>query len=624
MTILAALTRGNIANYVHALFLVYILLIFVYILLNLLFSFGVRLPYSRWSDAMHDFLRDVCEPYLRIFRRFIPPIGMFDLSPMIAIIVLYFVADDRRQRDPRLMRTSASMVTQPAATSSPASLRAMASRAPAWSRRSWSGARSADQAARDRAGITRRRPAEVPARRSQLVHVQQQRRGVQVPLRRRGARARVHVRGARACCSAYFARHPTRPWLWLPTGPARRRRDRQPARPDRARRRDRLHQAARTGPRSTSPTCRSRSACSRCCGCWRASRRSGERLGGRDLRAGCPARTAAGTRLDRFLAGPLGSRARAQALIDAGHVRVDGRPRPKRHLVQRGEPIEVDDVADDARAAVAMPSAAGVSSRSPTRTSTCWWSTSPRGWSCTRPAATGRDARAGAGADGRPAARSRGARGSSTGSTATPRVCSSSPRTTTVHRTLKALLAARRLRREYLALVDGHPPARTGTIDAPIGRHRRERVLMSIDTDEPREARTHFEIERLLPRATLLRVVLDTGRTHQIRVHMAAIGHPVCGDPQYGTAGRYGLERQFLHAARLAFEHPVTGERDRRALAAARRSWRRWRVRQRPSSWRSALPEAARNRRRGGPSKAAPPYVANRATGGRGREVRPA
>ena len=72
---------------------------------------------------------------------------------------------------------------------------------------------------------------------------------------------------------------------------------------------------------------------------------------------------------------------------------------------------------------------------------------------------------------------------------------------------------------------------------------------MSIDTDEPREARTHFELERLLPSATLLRVVLETGRTHQIRVHMAAIGHPVCGDPQYGAPRRYGLERQFLHAA---------------------------------------------------------------------------
>ena len=105
-----------------------------------------------------------------------------------------------------------------------------------------------------------------------------------------------------------------------------------------------------------------------------------------------------------------------------------------------------------------------------------------------------------------------------------------------VHRALKALLAARGLRREYLALVDGRPEARSGTIDAPIGRHRRDRVLMSIDSDEPREARTHFEIERLLPHATLLRVVLETGRTHQIRVHMAAIGHPVCGRSPVRTA----------------------------------------------------------------------------------------
>jgi YggT family protein len=86
-----AITRVDIANYVNALFEVYILLIFVYILMNLMFSFGVRLPFARWSDAFLSFLRDVCEPYLRIFRRFIPPIGMFDFTPMIAILVLYFL-----------------------------------------------------------------------------------------------------------------------------------------------------------------------------------------------------------------------------------------------------------------------------------------------------------------------------------------------------------------------------------------------------------------------------------------------------------------------------------------------------------------------------------------------------
>jgi YggT family protein len=86
-----ASTRGAIANYVDALFTVYILLIFVYILLNLLFSFGVRLPYARWSDVLVGFVRDVSEPYLRIFRRIIPPIGMIDLTPMIAILVLIIV-----------------------------------------------------------------------------------------------------------------------------------------------------------------------------------------------------------------------------------------------------------------------------------------------------------------------------------------------------------------------------------------------------------------------------------------------------------------------------------------------------------------------------------------------------
>jgi YggT family protein len=83
--------RATVANYVEALFGVYIALIFLYILLNLLFSFGMRMPYSRWSDALLNFLRDVAEPYLKVFRRFIPPIGAFDFSPMIAIIVLYIV-----------------------------------------------------------------------------------------------------------------------------------------------------------------------------------------------------------------------------------------------------------------------------------------------------------------------------------------------------------------------------------------------------------------------------------------------------------------------------------------------------------------------------------------------------
>jgi 23S rRNA pseudouridine1911/1915/1917 synthase len=128
------------------------------------------------------------------------------------------------------------------------------------------------------------------------------------------------------------------------------------------------------------------------------------------------------------------------------------------------------------------------------------------------------------------------------------------------HRLLQRALAARRIAREYLALVEGRPPARSGTIEAPIGRDPRVRTRKAVGGDFPREARTHFTLERAFPEYSLLRVRLDTGRTHQIRVHLQAIGHPVAGDPEYGTPGLLGLERQFLHAVRLAFEHPFTGE----------------------------------------------------------------
>jgi 23S rRNA pseudouridine1911/1915/1917 synthase len=108
--------------------------------------------------------------------------------------------------------------------------------------------------------------------------------------------------------------------------------------------------------------------------------------------------------------------------------------------------------------------------------------------------------------------------------------------------------------------VDGLPPARSGTIEAPIGRHPRIRTRMAVGGTAPREARTHFTLERSLEGVSLLRLRLDTGRTHQIRVHLQAIDHPVCGDPEYGTSGTLGLTRQFLHATRLAFPHPITGE----------------------------------------------------------------
>jgi 23S rRNA pseudouridine1911/1915/1917 synthase len=129
------------------------------------------------------------------------------------------------------------------------------------------------------------------------------------------------------------------------------------------------------------------------------------------------------------------------------------------------------------------------------------------------------------------------------------------------HRRLQAALGDRLIEREYAALVEGRPPARSGTIEAPVGRDPRVRTRMAVGGASPREARTHFVLERALEGTSLLALRLETGRTHQIRVHLQAIGHPVCGDPEYGTAGMLGLERQFLHARRLAFDHPITGER---------------------------------------------------------------
>jgi 23S rRNA pseudouridine1911/1915/1917 synthase len=128
-------------------------------------------------------------------------------------------------------------------------------------------------------------------------------------------------------------------------------------------------------------------------------------------------------------------------------------------------------------------------------------------------------------------------------------------------RELGRQMRRREITREYVALVHGRPSARAGRIEAPIGRDR-GKGRMAVDGTGAKPAITHFEVAELLPATTLLTVTLGTGRTHQIRVHLEAIGHPVVGDPQYCPAAseRYGLQRQFLHAARLVFEHPLTGE----------------------------------------------------------------
>ena len=264
-----------------------------------------------------------------------------------------------------------------------------------------------------------------------------------------------------------------------------------------------------------------------------------------------------GERLDALLAGHLGSRTRAQRLITAGQVLVDGAPARKGHKVRGGEVLDVDE--GDVREPMDLGDGP------PAPHEVVWEDEhllvvdKPAGV-VVHPAAghesgTLVQALAGRAAGGDPMR---------------PGVVHRLDRDTSgllvlardeaTHAALQKALRERRITREYLALVDGRPPARAGTIDAPLGRDRRVRTRMSSDTDNPRAAITHFETERAFEDATLLRVTLETGRTHQIRAHLLAIGNPVAGDPEYGRAGRFGLGRQFLHAARLAFAHPATGE----------------------------------------------------------------
>jgi len=267
----------------------------------------------------------------------------------------------------------------------------------------------------------------------------------------------------------------------------------------------------------------------------------------------------AGSRIDAFLAAPLGSRSRAQRLLEAGAVTVDGRTVVKSAKLAGDETIAIDESLE------AEPPA-DVGEGEPAAFGVAWEDEhllvvdKPAGV-VVHPARGHRSGTLAQALAGRAAGGEQDWRAGIVHrldrDTSGLLVVAKSER---VHRALKAQLAAREITREYAALVEGRPPARSGTIDAPIGRDRRVRTKNSTDTDEPREARTHFELVEALPRHTLLRVRLETGRTHQIRAHLQAIGHPVAGDPEYGTAGLLGLRRQFLHAERLAFRHPVTAE----------------------------------------------------------------
>ena len=263
--------------------------------------------------------------------------------------------------------------------------------------------------------------------------------------------------------------------------------------------------------------------------------------------------TAAGARLDKFLAETLGSRAAAERAVAAGAL-VDGVARPKSHRLEGGEIVTLATEAERVLTQYALPEV-------------------PLAYEdehivvVDKPA--GLVVHPGAGHSGDTLVDAlRGTLGG--GDPDRPGIVHrldrdtsglmAAARTEEAYERLAQLVRERALDRTYVALVEGRPRSRRGRIDAPIGRDRHDPTRISLDSASAREAVTHFEVEQLFDRHALLRVRLETGRMHQIRVHLAAIELPVVGDPVYGRS-EAELRRQFLHAAELGFPHPITGER---------------------------------------------------------------
>ncbi|MCW2928018.1 MAG: pseudouridine synthase, RluA family [Thermoleophilia bacterium] len=273
----------------------------------------------------------------------------------------------------------------------------------------------------------------------------------------------------------------------------------------------------------------------------------------------------AGQRIDKFLAGieRIGSRARAEKLLEAGLVQIDGRPAIKSNKVQVGYVIEVPDEE------LAEPEPRTFEGTSPVpvlyEDDDMLVVDKPAGL-VVHPAPghhepTLVELLAGGGVNlaenddpvmYRPGVVHRLDKDTSG--------VMMLAKNHLAQRELQKALRERTAKREYLALVHGHVPSRAGRVEAPIGRDVRDSARRSIDTDFPQDAITHFVVQELLPTTTLLRLKLETGRTHQIRVHMESIGHSVVADKTYGHSPEFGLARQWLHAARLNVPHPRTGE----------------------------------------------------------------
>ncbi len=273
----------------------------------------------------------------------------------------------------------------------------------------------------------------------------------------------------------------------------------------------------------------------------------------------------AGERLDAAMARMFGlSRTRAASLIADGHVEVDGRPAGKSDRVHGGamldvtipsvaDPLEVKPelvegirIIHDDDSIVVLDKPVGIAVHP-----------SP-GW--TGPTVVGHLAAAGfriatSGASERQGIVQR----LDVGTSGVMVICKGER----AYSVLKNAFRHRTVDKVYHALVQGHPDPLSGTIDAPIGRHPRADYKFAVMA-EGRHSVTHYETLEAHRFASLLEIHLETGRTHQIRVHMSALKHPCVGDLTYGAdptlSKRVGLERQWLHATRLGFEHPDSGE----------------------------------------------------------------
>jgi 23S rRNA pseudouridine1911/1915/1917 synthase len=277
---------------------------------------------------------------------------------------------------------------------------------------------------------------------------------------------------------------------------------------------------------------------------------------------------AAGRRLDEVVAQLAGtSRAQAARWATDGLVEVDGRPRPKAHRLRGGErvtwapppapppgepqaehrPLEVR-YEDDRLLVVAKPAGLVVHPGPGHPTGTLVNALLGR---------PGTSLSAGGGAADRPGIVHRLDKDTSG--------LLLVAKDDATHQALARDLAAHRVERHYLALVQGRLPAGTGTVDAPVGRHPRDRKRMAVVPAGGRHAVTHWRVLETFPAVQLTEATLETGRTHQVRVHLASLRHPLVGDRTYGAdptlATRLGVPRPFLHAWRLAFTHPTTGTR---------------------------------------------------------------